>query len=401
MAESLPKVTKLTTLSALVGYFAWGHGLTALAALLPLLWALAPSRRTALIVTGAYYLMGSRAIPAAADVFFGEPTSWMTGTIIWIGASTLLSVPWAAFHGGRTAWGRAGRLLAIQLVLLLPPLGWVAWLNPILGAGLVVPGLGALSLIVGFLLMGAAAAAAPLQQRNAGAITMIGAIVLVAHSLLVPVMPPKPQGWVGARTADGQEPHGLTQEVIRYSRTEEIVLGELASSAQTQIVVLPEMYVGTWNLNAQRALKSLLERPLRDRGAVALIGTAIPIDGSSRSTNSLIIYSGHDWNQRYDARMAVPFSMWHPWKEGGTQPTFALSGTVQIGKRKALITLCFEDLLIGPHLPDLILNRPDLIVSSANGWWVRDSSAQAVQAEHIRALAQIFGLPLVRALNAN
>lgn len=387
----------LCGLAAAIGYVGWGNGMTPVAALLGLVWAACASRSIAFAAAAMYYLAGSRALPAAADVFFGRETAMLEGVVLWMGSAVILAAPWGVLHPGRRGGQAPLRLLIIYAVLLLPPYGLVAWLHPLLGAGQVLPGFGLLSLITGAALTAFGAYLAQrFPDRVPAACLVLGVCLALAGAAMSP--PATSPLWAGVATADGREPRGLMEEVVRYSKTEKHVLDALQAKPEAKAVVLPEAYVGTWNLNAKRALKSLLDKPLSEREAFALVGTAVPIEGSALASNSLMIYDGQVW-ARYDARFTVPFGMWHPWTGDGTEPTFALFGTVQVGQQRALMSLCFEDLLLGLHLPSLLLERPDVIVSAANGWWVRNSSAEVVQREHIEAIARIFDLPLVRAVN--
>src|SRR6478752_5743619 len=78
----------LALASATVGCIAWsGHALALPAAIaFPALWSLARSRRTASMVSAAYFLAASRGLPQGVAAFYHSDT-W-PGLILWLVASS-------------------------------------------------------------------------------------------------------------------------------------------------------------------------------------------------------------------------------------------------------------------------------------------------------------------------
>jgi hypothetical protein len=67
------------------------------------------------------------------------------------------------------------------------------------------------------------------------------------------------------------------------------------------------------------------------------------------------------------------------------------------GKRTA-ISICYEDMLWWPHWR-MLIQRPDVVVSIANNWFIAGTRLEAIQAQSIESVARLVGSPLIRARN--
>lgn len=383
---------------ALVGWAAWGYGFTPLAALFFLLWGTARNRKVAYLTALAYYLAGSRVIPGAAAVFFGEDTSLLLGIGLWLVAAALLALPWGLLHCAQGGLRNAWRPFAALFLVTVPPLGFVGWLNPLLGTSLILPGLGFVSLVVG-LVLAIWLSLLPARHCSSWKSGLIAALISLIGIAGQP-SPASMPGWVGLTTHEGKTPEEMNDRMIRYSRTQELI-GAAVREEGTKVVVLPEQFLGRFNLDTERALQYLLGPMLIERSAHALIGAALPTGEGKRTANVLMHFDGNQWSP-IKARFAVPVSMWKPWADDSTVINPLDLRLFEVAGKTAHVSLCFEDYMLWLHLGVFLSNeRPDLIIAAANGWWVREGKAQAIQDEHINAWARIFSLPLVRALNAS
>ncbi|ENO78993.1 conjugal transfer protein TraB [Thauera sp. 27] len=383
---------------ALVGWAAWGYGFTPLAALFFLLWGAAPNREVAYLTALTYYLAGSRVIPGAAAVFFGENTSLLLGIGLWLVAAGLLALPWGLLHCAQGGLRNAWRPLAALCLVTVPPLGFVGWLNPLLGTSLLLPGLGFVSLVVGLVLAIwlSLLPARRCSRWKSGLIAVLIGLIGLAGQPSPTSMP----GWVGLTTHEGKTPEEMSDRMIRYSRTQELVESAVREEG-TKVVVLPEQFLGRFNLDTERALQYLLGPMLAERSAHALIGAALPTGEGKQTANVLMHFDGAHWSP-IKARFAVPVSMWKPWADDTTVINPTDLRLFEVAGQTAHVSLCFEDYMFWLHLGVFMTNkRPEVIIAVANGWWAQDGKAQAIQDEHINAWARIFKLPLVRSLNAS
>lgn len=99
-----------------------------------------------------------------------------------------------------------------------------------------------------------------------------------------------------------------------------------------------------------------------------------------------------------ESRQPMPIGSW---KTGAA--TSAVGGWlsqpfVTLGGLQADISICYEDMLWWPHWPALI-QKPDVIVSIANNWFIGGTAIEAIQAQSIASVAKLVDRPLVRARN--
>ena len=64
-----------------------------------------------------------------------------------------------------------------------------------------------------------------------------------------------------------------------------------------------------------------------------------------------------------------------------------------------MFSFCYEDFLPLLAIISFAADKPDIIVSVSNAWWVRGTDEVEIQEQHIAAIARIYGVPLVRAVN--
>lgn len=386
----------LALAAALCGFFAWGHGLTPLAALIVPLWFLSESRWQAWLIMFAYFMAGSRTIPLSSAVFFEQGTSIGFGLLLWCLSAALLAAPWALFRPGSTLSNRIAHLTVAIALSVLPPIGLIGWTNPWLGAALIVPGFGWWSLILGFALL-ALCAYVP-RGRPLGNLAGAFAVVVLASAVWAARdLPSPPSQWIGVEMHAGKAPESAPEQLARQLAVVQAIDAALAQGKQ--VIVLPEQILGTWSDTWRYFLDATIGPALRESSATLVVGAAVPTGQEARTFNAMLTYDGQSWAQA-NARFAIPVSMWKPWRHDSTEVEWLTSGIYEVGDQRVMLSLCYEDLLVWTALLSFA-HKPDLIVSMANAWWAGGGPAILdIQREHIEAWARIFNVPLVRALNA-
>lgn len=390
---SVPRIGAAT----LVGLIAWGQSvdLMALAVCMVLIWARASSRLEAFLVALGYYIAGSRSIVPAAVEFFSLGDNHTTAYVLWIGCSVFLALPWTICYA-RPSQRPVLRTLLLIVLLSAPPFGVIGWMNPLLSASTLIPGLGLGSLLAGVIVI-YCLITKPRARCGSGLQLLLLAAVGV-HAASLPETPKGFPEWTAINTVDKREPRNLTS---MFKRFEEITIDTLTEIERgKKVVIFPEWHAGPWSKYSEVYIKSSLGPALRRYGATVVIGAGVPTeDDPGRFYNTLIIYDGHLWRQHH-ARMVMPTGLHAQWRNQSTVPNWTGKGSVQLGGVQALISVCFEDVMILPILESALLDRPRVIVSVANAWWDVGAAASRVQAQHINAWARIFDLPLVRAGNS-
>ncbi|WP_416333648.1 conjugal transfer protein TraB [Agrobacterium tumefaciens] len=387
----------LIATSGACGWTAWsGHVLTLpVAVLFPALWAMSPSRLTALLVSAAYFLAASRGLPQGVANFYAADL-W-PGLLLWVAAS----LSFAGMHAGlwkgqpkgkspgegRTGMAMALRYLAAAMLMGLPPLGITGWAHPLIAAGVLFPGWGWWGLAA----MTAGLATMTSRYWPAAAIVLGGFWLWSAATWTSPNLP---EGWKGVDLEQGQK---LGRDGSLGYHRDLIATVRAAAGEKTRFVVLPESALGFWTPTIERQWREGL-----GGGDITVIAGAAVI-GPTGYDNVVVAISADAARILYRERMPVPVSMWQPWgawtgQGGGARAYFFGNPVVDVEARRIAPLICYEQLLLWPILQSM-LNSPDVIVATGNGWWTAGTSIVAIQKASVIAWANLFGLPVVTAFN--
>jgi hypothetical protein len=353
--------------------------------LFPALWALAPTRLSAALVAGGYFLAASLGLPQGVSNFYGA--GFEAGIALWIAASFLFVATNALLWTKQPGRGRVIRYAIIAVLLSIPPVGIVGWAHPITAAGILFAGwswfgLGAAA--IGLLVM-------TTRFRPLAILTLGGLWIWSAANWTDPSLP---QGWIGVDTEFGGS---IGQYADHQQHLEMINRVREAVGAGASVIVLPESALGVWTSTIER----LWMRALGDLDA-SVYGGAVIVDETGYD-NVMIQLSGLGTSLRYHQRMPVPVSMWQPWQgllgmPAGARADFFANPVVSVGGTRVATLICYEQLLVWPMLQSA-LGSPDVLIAPANGWWTANTKIVAVQVATTTAWSRLFSLPLVLAIN--
>lgn len=370
-----------------VGALGWSGEplLLPIAMLFPALWALAPSRVGAVLVSAGYFLAASHGLPKGVANFYSS--GFGAGIALWIGAALAFVLVHAIMWTSRQGAGRAGRYLLAAVLMSVPPFGIVGWAHPITAAGIVFPGWG---------WWGLAAAAIGLLAMMTRfwpivILTFGGLWIMSAANWTGPTVP---EGWIGVDTGFG----GRQDVYANYEQQlETVALVRDAAAKGHAVVVLPEGAAGIWTHTVER----LWRDALTDVDATVITGAIVVAD--SGYDNVIMGISADTTAVLYRQRMPVPVSMWQPWLSltgggGGAKAHFFANPVFDFAGLRIAPLICYEQLLIWPVLQALP-HAPEVIVAPGNGWWTADTGIVANQMSAAKAWAQLFDHPLVIATN--
>ncbi len=365
--------------------------------LFPALWAMAPSRWIAVLVSAGYFLTASRGLPQGVANFYG--TDVWPGLLLLLAASvsfiTVHAVLWSGRRGQKTSgriWPaalRAVRYLVALLLTGLPPFGITGWAHPLTAAGVLFPDWG----WWGLLLTAAGLLVMTTRLWPAAAITLSALWLWSAASWTEPNLP---EGWVGVDLGRGQNlgrDGSLQHQRDLIATMRQAAVGDPG----TRVVVLPESALGLWTPTVTR----LWRERLRGTGLTVIAGaTVIQPQGYD---NVMVAISAGAAEILYRERMPVPVSMWQPWlqwahQSGGASATFFGDPVVEVDAASLAPLICYEQLILWPILQSM-LHSPNVIVATGNGWWTHETSIVAIQRASVIAWARLFGLPVVMAFN--
>jgi hypothetical protein len=261
----------LIAASGACGWTAWsGHVLTLpVAVLFPALWAMSPSRLTALLVSAGYFLAASRGLPQGVANFYAADL-W-PGLVLW----TAASLSFAGVHGalwkgrpegkspgdGRARMAMAARYLAAAMLMGLPPLGITGWAHPLTATGVLFPGWGWWGLVA----MTAGLAMMTSRYWPAAAIVLGG---FWLWSTATWTSPNLPEGWKGVDLEQGQK---LGRDGSLGYHRDLIATVRAAAGEKTRFIVLPESALGFWTPTVAR----LWQQGLRGSALTVIAGAAV------------------------------------------------------------------------------------------------------------------------------
>ncbi|WP_234908589.1 conjugal transfer protein TraB [Rhizobium rhizogenes] len=387
----------LIAVSVACGWIAWSGNVLALpvAVLFPALWAMSPSRLTAVLVSAGYFLAASRGLPQGVANFYAADL-W-PGLLLWVAASlSFAGVHAALWKGqprgqssekGRPGMGRAARYLAAAMLMGLPPLGITGWAHPLTATGVLFPGWGWWGLGA----MTAGLAMMTSLYWPAAAIVLGGFWLWSAATWTSPNLP---EGWKGVDLEQGEK---LGRDgSLDYHR--DLIATVLAAAGEkTRFVVLPESALGFWTPTIERQWREGL-----GGGDITVIAGAAVI-GPTGYDNVMVSISADEARILYRERMPVPVSMWQPWRAwtgrgGGARANLYGNPVVDTEGQKVAVLICYEQLLLWPILQSM-LHSPTAIVATGNGWWTSGTTIVAIQNASVVGWAKLFGLPVVTAFN--
>lgn len=338
------------------------------------------NRRAATLVAFSYYAAASWTVVEVSGAYFagGAPS----GILPWLFASTLLTAPWAAL------WSRSNVYSRLPLALIattMPPIGLIDWASPISSAGLLFPGLGFAGTAATIAVMVSVA------KRHVAALVWLGLMSGAAN--VFHTDPQQPTGWVGFNTHFGvvSDPRNPMPEF----QAADTIQQEAASSA-AKVLIFPEGVVRRWTEATDAFWKTTIDHAAK-RGAVLLVGAAVPVAKPSQRLRNIVAIRGAS-TAEFEQRIPVPLAMWKPWGKDRVSLNLTGNATAEIGSERVAILVCYEQLLAWSYLTALA-SQPTVLVGVANASWTKYTAVPRYQQAALHSWARLFGKPVISATN--
>ena len=385
----------------LLGHNAWGGPeTTVLLLLLPALMNQVKHRFWPFAVALAYFGSASIELPGVIERFFPEGP----GVVAALGGPLLLTVlqslPFLLYRPDRPARERAVRMTGALLLLTVPPIGWLAWMNPLLVAGLLFPGIGYVGLVLALASFAALAAGGESGSRKWVLVAAVPLLVAaVGLNQWIRLNPPErlPQ-WVSFDTklapANQRDPFEIRSVLPGNA------IGELSMALMndtTEVIVFPASLLSPLTPADQVAMSRAVVEAER-RGIVILAGV-VEQTGPNRWRNTLQAFGAQE-GVVDESRIPMPMGNWRLSGGVAARP-FASDLTIvetREGPYVTAMSICYEDTLIWPHF-GLLAGRADVMVSVSNSWATSRTRGRVTQEATAKLLARLAGVPLVRAEN--
>jgi hypothetical protein len=402
-----------------------GHAIGIAAAVLMPAFALrALSRRSSYASALLYYAGALWPLIPGANNFFGPNVSNLTAFLLWGFAAALLALLWLLLWSGNTRQA-LWRAPVGLLLTVIPPLGIIGWASPLTAAGILFPGTVWCGLLGCAVLTGALA----VWPKSAA---IVAVTISVAVNLMHPKDPLPPVGWQAIDTHFGAIAHRAVGPLAEYRASEEIQ--QQALSAKASVIVFPETVVSYWTASTDEFWQQTLAA-LKSRGKTILVGARIPrardaawpprrydfltdlamLQGNSTAVppvppdelkdesawapayfNGIVIRGAQATIFRQ--RIPVPIGMWNPFRRDSAPLNLFGRGVVTIGKERAAILVCYEQLISWPILSSMF-QHPSVVVGVANDYWASSTTIPQFQRGALTSWARLFGIPCLLAVN--
>lgn len=390
-------------MAGVVGAFSWDSPVSTLAVLiLPLLMNLREHRWWPLLIAATYAAVGNRDIPGMIGTFF-EGATFIGAIAAFLGMTLAQAIPFAIYRADASRLGRFWRMMAALTLLTIPPIGLLAWKNPLLAAGLFFPSIGYAGVLCMALTLSLLAAGGVSFKRGNRWTCLIAAVCLLAFvgaSVRYRNLPGTEvmQGWHSIDTqfdpvdvpGDDHIRGQAVADLLTYSVVEGI-----------DVIVLPESVFSPMKPVDQITLMPMAYQA--ERLGITILAGNVVIDPAkpSRWRNTVQAF-GATQGIVDESRAPMPVGNWRPLTGTGVvaRPwsTDLVSLNSPRGLKTAAMSICFEDTVIWPHW-GLLTGKADVMVSMGNLWALTGTSAEAAQDTSATLLSRLAAVPLVRAKN--
>jgi len=376
----------------LVGYSAWGNSLTLtiLSLTLFLTYLLISKRLSLFLFTLGYYGMASRGLLVGAENFVGS-VSYAFG--VWSVAALLSSLAWVIF------WSESfqKRLYLFPLALLLvtlPPVGFIAWVNPLPSVAVLFPGFGFMGLVLGIgLVYLVALFIKRFYEVYKVKVVFMSALstglVLMGIHFIIQVKVESSDMIVPLNADLAYKPMELDR-MEEYKRVRYFFRNVQAHHGSR--FLLPENALGNYS-DIQSMVWNRLEK-----SKVVYAGANIYNSTGTQDQNVLLRLEHNSSDIVYTQRVPVLFTMWKPFTDQGTKATIYEQPVTQLDGQKAGVFICYEQLLTFPYFQTMFY-EPDVLLGISNLYWAKGTNIKRVQEQTMQLWSILFGVSLVFVVN--
>ena len=309
---------------ALTGYAAWGHGFAFSILSIALLFAYLrfPRRLPVFLFALSYYLAASRGLLIGTMHYYD---GIKVAFVVWFGAAFLSCLVWGL------VWlrHRKVRYLLLPVVLLLisvPPIGYINWVNPLISAGTVFPGFGWYGLVL--LLVLVIITDYLFDENRLVSFGIVSVLLLLALD-----MPgPKIDNRFASVRSHFDYATGHNDFQSKFYRLEKFV--SMANGSNRSLVMLPENALGFFSELDMMVLDGL------DHNKTVFAGANIDLPHSKLYANVLMQFKNGHFEVVYWQRVPVPVSMWG----NGAKAYLFENPVVNLDGIRAGVLICYEQL---------------------------------------------------------
>ena len=324
----------------------------------------------------SYYLFASRGLLIGTQDYYDN---FYTALLIWLSASLLSTSIWI------TVWSSLEKkrlfLFPLMLILLIvPPIGFISWVNPIISSAIAFPKLGFIGITLYLATIYLITIALNRQKKH---IKFTIILSILAITVLNFNQEPSLEGNTNLHPINSHLTYkNQAIDFIGDHRRQKKLLA-IANKSKYRNLLFHENALGNFNQNSMMIWERL------DSNKTILAGVYIYHKGVETYDNVLIALSNKKYKILYKQRVPVPISMWKPWREQGARAYPFQNPTIKYKENRVGVFICYEQLLTYTYLHTMFY-EPQYIIGISNLWWVEDESIGEIQRRSLELWSELF-----------
>jgi len=361
----------------IVAYASWSLSikLTIFSTALFFIYLLINQRITLFIITISYYLFASKGLLIGTDNYFEN--SYLA-VIIWLSSALIVSSIWIIIWS--PSLKRRLYLFPIMLtILILPPIGFISWVNPIISSAIAFPKQGFLGVVLYLISIYLITLIIHKQNRLLQLITTISILSISSINFNTQKSPTN-NHIIHPINSNLTYKNQAIDFIGDYRRQKKLL--SIANKNQYNNLLFHENALGVFTKNSMMIWKNL------DNNKTILAGATI-YKNQNTYDNVLMEITNHSYKTIYKQRVPVPISMWKFWIEQGANAYFFNNPIIEYKKSRVGVFICYEQLLSYTYFHTMLYN-PDYIIGISNLWWVEDKSIVKIQKRSLKLWGILF-----------
>jgi len=374
----------------LIGYFSWGFSLemTILSLSLFFAYLLLEKRWYLFLFTLGYYLVGSRGLFFGVEHYYDN---LFYAFFSWGGVALLSSLIWILIWS-HSFQKRLYLFPLVLLVIILPPIGFISWLNPLPTIAILFPKFGFLGLLFEFIIIYLLVFA--WKRYHSKEYKGVAFTLLPLLSLFFLIFFQNTQTVLNSNL--GTINSSIEYSSITFDKSEEYrrikKFFYLVQHSKDRHLLLPENAFGNYN-----SIQSMVWSHL-DKNRTVFGGANIYDYRYSKNINVLMRLDYNSSEILYKQRVPVPIEMWKPFTNHGTEATLYKQPIVMVDGVDTGVFICYEQLLTYPYIQTFFYH-PKMIIGISNLYWAKSTNIKEIQEETMQLWSLLFGVPLKFSVN--
>ena len=381
------------TLGAILGFVSWGNNIafTILSPLIFLAYLRLSKRQNLFFFMFGYYLLSSRGLLLGTITYYKDISY---GFIVWLGVAFLVSIAWIIIWSPKSLKRYFLFPLAL-LVQILPPVGFISWVNPLPSAGLILPGFGyfGMVLLISFIYLISIIIDKTRYDNYIPIKLFASLVILIFLAFAITKLQTKQNmDFKTVETNFKYEPEKIdrVKDYMRISR-----YFNIANSGEQNITLLPENALGFYSESQRVVIWNELNTSKKVYAGAYIV---VPNKNKFLYDNVLLFIDHNSTKIIYKQRVPVLVSMWRPFSSKGARATIYKDPIVFIEGKNTGVFICYEQLLTYTFLQTMFY-KPERLLAISNLYWAKDTNIEQIQRETLELYGLLFDIPIYYSVN--